>query len=242
MDAFAPPAEPTGLARPAGPSPREVVPALMETLRLYGALAHVLIPLSLVVKGPSAALLVAVPSASAPGANVVHMVAALFGDTLLAAAVLVALDRHSRGARPYVIGAFGDGFPRWGPLVSVWVWTGILTGFATLLFVLPGLWLALHYALIAPVVVLERRSHGRSWELVATRRGFVAGVLLPLGLGGMVVSAAMGLGIGAMAAATDLSRLADAALVLGYAPLWPVLTVGQSVVWRSLVEPERNTL
>jgi hypothetical protein len=237
VDAFAPPAEPSGLARPVGPAPREVVPALMETLRLYGALAHVLIPLSLIVKGPLAALQVAVPRGGAPGANVLHTVAELFGDTLLAAAVLVALDRHSRGARTYVIGALRDAIRRWGPLVSVWLWTGILTGLATCLFVLPGLWLALHYALIAPVVVLERRSQERCWELVASRRGFVAGVLLPIGLGGMVVSVAVALAIGAVAKATDLTALADAALVLCYAPLWPVLTVGQYVVWRALVEP-----
>jgi hypothetical protein len=237
VDAFAPPAESSGLDRPVGPAPREVVPALMEALRLYGGLAHVLIPLALVVKGPLAALQFAVPGGSAPGANILHAVAQLFGDTLLAAAVLVALDRHSRGGRTHVIGALRDGIPRWGPLVSVWLWTGILTGLATCLFVLPGLWLALHYALIAPVVVLERRSQERCWELVASRRGFVAGVLLPIGLGGVVVSMAMGMAVGAAAVATDLVPLAEAALVLCYAPLWPVLTVGQYVVWRSLTEP-----
>lgn len=68
------------------------------------------------------------------------------------------------------------------PLIGVGLFAGICIGFGFLLFIIPGLFLLTIWAVIAPVIVVERagvfESLGRSRDLVRGRAWQVFGVIL----------------------------------------------------------------
>jgi hypothetical protein len=90
----------------------------------------------------------------------------------------------------------GELFERVRPRLPALIAAGVLAGLGILvgliLFIIPGLYLLTRWALIAPVVVLEKRSAGeaftRSWELVKGHAWTVFGVIIVTGLGSAIVS------------------------------------------------------
>ena len=90
----------------------------------------------------------------------------------------------------------GELYERVRPRLPALIAAGVLAGLGILvgliLFIIPGLYLLTRWALIAPVVVLEKRSAGeaftRSWELVKGHAWTVFGVIIVTGIGSAIVS------------------------------------------------------
>lgn len=92
---------------------------------------------------------------------------------------------------------FGETFARVRPLLPALVVAGLLAGLGIgvglLLLIVPGLYLLTRWALIVPVIVLEKRrageSFGRSHELVKGNGWTVFGIVVIVFLLGAIVSA-----------------------------------------------------
>jgi hypothetical protein len=78
------------------------------------------------------------------------------------------------------------GWRRWWRLLLVLILNGLGVGLATLLFIVPGLMLAMRWSVAAPVQVIEggglRASLGRSAELTKGRRWAIFGLWMVLGV------------------------------------------------------------
>jgi hypothetical protein len=90
----------------------------------------------------------------------------------------------------------GELYERTRPRLPALIASGVLAAIGVLigliLLIIPGLYLLTRWALIAPVVVLEKRSAGeafsRSWELVKGHAWSVFGVILITGIGAAIAS------------------------------------------------------
>jgi hypothetical protein len=90
----------------------------------------------------------------------------------------------------------GELFQRVRPQLPALITAGVLAGLGILggliLFIIPGLFLLTRWALLAPVVVLEKKRAGeafsRSWELVKGHSWSVFAVILITGIGSSIVS------------------------------------------------------
>ena len=90
----------------------------------------------------------------------------------------------------------GELYQRVRPRLPALIASGVLAAIGILigliLLIIPGLYLLTRWALIAPVVVLEKRSAGeafsRSWELVKGHAWSVFAVIIVTGLGAAIVS------------------------------------------------------
>jgi MFS family permease len=90
----------------------------------------------------------------------------------------------------------GELFERVRPQLPALIVAGVLAGLGILggliLFIIPGLFLLTRWALIAPVIVLEKRRAGeafsRSWDLVKGHSWSVFAVIIITGIGSSIVS------------------------------------------------------
>ena len=115
--------------------------------------------------------------------GIVATTAAFVGTTFVQGALVDAVDSEHRGvAVPLVGDLYRRSWARLGALVELSLRTGFAVAFALFLFVVPGVLLAVRWALAAPVVMLEglcaRDAMRRSGELVRGHRGAVFRVLL----------------------------------------------------------------
>jgi hypothetical protein len=110
-------------------------------------------------------------------------VAAFVGTTFVQGALVDAVDSEHRGVpMPAMADLYRRSWRRLGALVEVSIRTGLGVGLALFLLIVPGVLLAIRWALAAPVVMLEgldaRSAMRRSRELVRGHRGAVFRVLL----------------------------------------------------------------
>jgi len=110
-------------------------------------------------------------------------VAAFVGTTFVQGALVPAVDSEHRGAPvPHVADLYRSSWSRLGALVELSFRTGLGVGLALLAFIVPGVLLAIRWALAPPIVMLEglnaRAAMRRSRELVRGHRGDVFRVLL----------------------------------------------------------------
>jgi hypothetical protein len=89
------------------------------------------------------------------------------------------------GRRDHTVGSlFGSAMPVIGPLIIAGILAGIAVGIGLLLLIVPGLFLLTIWAVIAPVIVIERTgalaAFGRSTELTKGSRWQVFGVIVVL--------------------------------------------------------------
>jgi hypothetical protein len=107
----------------------------------------------------------------------VTLVTALFVGTAGQAATIVAVSQLHLGRPMTISGAYAGFRHRIVTLVLVVIGVGLLVGLGTLLFIIPGILLALRWSLSVPVAVLEDLSVGaamtRSAELTRGDRGRV---------------------------------------------------------------------
>jgi len=98
-------------------------------------------------------------------------------------ALIYALSELKRGQHPRYFEAIAVGFRNWGRLFVAQLLTSLLIGCASIVLIVPGIVLAVRYALLYPVVVLERagtdKARRRSTELTRGVRWqiFWAGLL-----------------------------------------------------------------
>jgi hypothetical protein len=172
----------------------------------YGSQFTLLIPTALVVFVP-VALLNALLLSDGPGAlallltTAVSMIASFWYQGMVVEATRDILD----GRRDHTIGSlFSSAAPFIGKLIAVGILAGIAIAIGLLLLIVPGLILITIWAVIVPVIVIERAgvldSFGRSRELVRDNGWRVFGVIVVLFLLAIVFG---GLVRGIIGAATD---------------------------------------
>ncbi len=110
-------------------------------------------------------------------------IAAFVGTTFVQGALVPAVDSEHRGTPvPGIAELYRSSWSRLGSLVALSILTGVAVGLGFLAFVVPGVLLAIRWALAAPVVMLEglgaRSAMRRSRELVSGHRWAVLRVLL----------------------------------------------------------------
>ena len=113
----------------------------------------------------------------------VATIAAFVGTTFVQGALVPAVDSEHRGtAVPEIRELYRGSWVRLGSLVALSILTGVGVGLGFLAFIVPGVLLAIRWALAAPVVMLEglgaRAAMKRSRELVRGHRWAVLCVLL----------------------------------------------------------------
>jgi hypothetical protein len=154
-----------------------------------------LIPAALVVFVPVAVIsgIVYAGDVSIFGALIVAAVATIATYWFQGMVVEAARDILD-GRRDHTIGSLvRSAGPVVGPLIVAGILAGIGIGIGLLLLIVPGLFLLTIWAVIAPVIVIERRgaleSFGRSRELVRGNAWQVFGVIVVLFLVQFIVSA-----------------------------------------------------
>lgn len=202
---------------------------LERIFELYSRQFGVLMPAALIVYLPVAILQVA--SGANIGFALLAGIVGIVAGTLLQGAVVQAVRDMQDGRRDLSVGELlSSAVPFILPLIGAGLLAGIGIGIGLVLFIAPGLFLLTIWAVIAPVIVVERSgviaAFGRSRALVRGNGWQVFGVLLVMFLIALVaqqillvigeaVGDDVGRGVGFLAAATltaPLSALTAAVL------------------------------
>jgi hypothetical protein len=127
------------------------------------------IPANLVIESLEAAALPGQEGQATMRANL--FVKTIFGPIAMGALVF-ALSRRIHGEPVNYFQAIGAGFANWGRLFIANFIAGLIVGLATIALIVPGIIMQVRYALLDPVVVLERSEapRARSTQLTAGRR------------------------------------------------------------------------
>jgi hypothetical protein len=136
--------------------------------------------------------------------------ASVVGNAVLQGAVIHATVSDLSGRRPTFGECLGTGFRFFLPLVVIGIIFAVCCVFGLFIFIVPGVLLALAWCVAAPAEVMERTgifgSFARSAALTRNHRGAILGLAFALLFAQWVVnsliSAVLGVGIGASAAAT----------------------------------------
>jgi hypothetical protein len=180
--------------------------------------------------------------------GVTATIAAFVGTTFVQGALVPAVDSEHRGAPVPEMGTlYKSSWTRLGPLVALSILTGVGVGLGLIAFVVPGVLLAIRWALAAPVVMLEglgaRAAIRRSRELVSGHRWAVFCVL---------VNVWLRIGIAWLALTKPLRALAIfpggsvlmywLAAALASALVTPYAGHALSVVYYRLTDPEQPVI
>lgn len=176
-----------------GSSPLDVGAVIRRVFEIYVQQASVLMPTAaavFVVTGILTELLVATGSAAL---SLLALIVSLVATTLFTGMVVELVADIQDGRRDSTVGQLISAVtPVLGQLILVALVTGILEGIGFVLLLVPGLILFTIWAVVAPVVVIERpgglRALGRSRELVRGNGWQVLGVILLLVIGVFVAS------------------------------------------------------
>ena len=168
---------------------------LSQAFSIYGSQAGVLIPLALVLF-----LIVAVVNGIAAESVVllpIGLAVSVVAGTLYTGMVVTLVSDVQDGTRDYSVGDLVSSARHVIlPLIGAGLLAGLGIGLGILLLVIPGLFLMTIWAVIAPVIVLERvgvmRSFGRSRELVRGDGWRVFGVIVSVVIIVFVVRAILG--------------------------------------------------
>jgi hypothetical protein len=171
-----------------GEKPLKIRPVLRDTTRLYRTLFRRSFLTGFVVfaiLGLSDFIWPAVAgNTTAAVITTIVILAALFvGTTLVQGALVQVVDSEHRGAPvTRIADLYRRSWSRLGPLVAVSVLSGIGVGLGMLLLFIPGVLLAIRWALAPPIVMLEglgpRAAMSRSRDLVRGHRWAVFRVLV----------------------------------------------------------------
>jgi hypothetical protein len=131
-------------------------------------------------------------------------VAGLVTRPMLQGAVFYGAMRDLDGERASADDCLRAGRRRWGTLLGLTIWSGLLVGLGFIFLIVPGVILALRWSVAGPIVALEGRgiqeAMERSGKLTEGRRGaifllFAILLLAALFLGGVIGVAGAGLTI-----------------------------------------------
>lgn len=166
------------------------------------------------------------------GLGVAAWLASIIGNAVLQGAVIHATVSDLSGRRPTFGECLGTGFRFFLPLVAIGIIFGICFALGFIIFVVPGVLLALAWCVAAPAEVMERvgifNSFGRSAELTRNHRGAILVLAIALvvvqWIVQTVISAVLGIGMGGAAAASP------AVAGAGFQSLFVVQTVTSLVL------------
>ena len=143
------------------------------------------------------------------GIGAAAWLASVIGNAVLQGAVIHATVGDLSGRRPTFGECLGTGFRFFLPLVVIGLIFAVCFVFGLLIFVVPGVLLALAWCVAAPAEVMERSgilgSFSRSADLTRNHRGAILGLAIALVLAQWVlqslISGVLGIGMGASATA-----------------------------------------
>jgi hypothetical protein len=167
---------------------------LQRTFRVYGDQFGLLIPAALILFLPVALLTGLVQSSGGLLASLLAAAIGVVATYWFQGAVVEAVRDILDGRRDYDLGSlFRSVTPVLAPLIVAGIVAGIAIGIGFVLLIVPGLFLLTIWAVIAPVIVVERTrpfdSFGRSRELVKGNGWSVFGVILVILIGTAIVGA-----------------------------------------------------
>jgi hypothetical protein len=170
------------------------------------------------------------------------------GTTLVQAALVQVVDDEHRGVTPRGIAdLYRNSGSRLGSMLAVSLLMGIGVGIGLVLLIVPGILLAIRWAVAAPVVMLEgtgaRAAMRRSQELVEGHRRDVFRVLVNIWVRTGLAWVACSLLIGALAAGGSHPALTIwFAGVLAGAFVTPYAAHALNVVYYRLAQPDQPLL
>jgi hypothetical protein len=152
------------------------------------------------------------------GLGLASFAVTLVGGSLLQAAVIHGTISDLNG-KPVSIGdGLQAGLRLLLPLIGIAIVVGLLTGLATILLVVPGVMVAMVYAVAIPAEVVERRgiseSMSRSAALTRNHRWAIFALAAAYLIGAVIVGAAIGAVTGAFGGAANIPFLKVQALLI----------------------------
>lgn len=173
--------------------PIDVGGVIRRVLQIYVDQAAVLMPAAAAVFVITGILTELLAATGSGGLALLALLISLVATTLFTGMVVELVSDVQDGRRDSSVGGLIRAVtPVLGQLLLVALVTGILEGIGFVLLIVPGLILFTLWAVVAPVVVIERpgglRALGRSRELVRGNAWQVLGVVLILFVGVVVVS------------------------------------------------------
>ena len=149
---------------------------------VYRAQFTLIVPAAIIVFLPVAVISGALASGGGIGLVLVALVVSMIAGVWLQGMVIEAVRDLEDGRRDFTLGElFRSVVPVLLPLVGIGLLAGIAIGLGLLLLIVPGLILLTWWAVVAPVVVIERRgldAFGRSRDLVRGNGWQVFGVIV----------------------------------------------------------------
>ena len=235
-----------------GSKPLEVKGVLKDTTRVYRSLFRRSVVTGLVVFALLG--LIELIARATHNVNVALVFGVLavatgfVGTTFVQGALVDAVDSEHRGVPvPSVGELYRTSGRRLGSLVWLSIMTGVGVALGLLLFIVPGILLAIRWALAAPIVMLEglgaREAMKRSRELVRGHRGDVLRVLLYVWVRTLIAGVLLKLILSKLSATTGhpllsfwISGSLASALVTPYAGH------ALSVVYYRLTDPDKPVI
>lgn len=211
---------------------------LSRVFTIYSQQAAVLIPAALLLFLPIALLSGAVASGgeARPGAVLLVLVLGIVGTFWFQGVVVEAVRDIRDGRRDVSLGGlFRATAPALGPLIAVGLVAGLGIALGLLALIIPGIYLLTIWAVVAPIVVIERpgigAAFGRSRELVRGNGWRVFGVLVLVFLLQMVASAILGAVFG-----SDTFTGGFLASIVGQSLVAPLGAIAAAVMYYDLRE------
>jgi hypothetical protein len=167
-------------------------------------------------------------------------VGVLLTTPLVTAMVVLALEDSESGAGR----AIQEGLDRFAPLVPVVLAYGVGVGAGLLLFVVPGLFMAIRWSVFVQAFVVERKRHGEalaaSWELTKGAFWRTLGVVVLVNVLGMLVVLAIGEPVRAAAEAADSQAIVLAGGIVLQALTLPFVAIATTLLYFDLAEGARG--
>jgi hypothetical protein len=159
--------------------------AISRSLTVWGRNLPFFFAVSLVAYLPMLLMAPGVPtSGTGWGLYLIGFILSVVLSYVATGLMTYAVLEQLRGRSPSPATSISFGTARAGPLLAAAIFTGLMIGGAMLLLVIPGVILAVRWALVAPVVIAEKDvdPRARSAELTAGHRWALFGLLFLLGI------------------------------------------------------------
>jgi hypothetical protein len=221
------------------PRKLDVGATLSRVFELYRQQAGVLLPAAAIIfLIPGVAALLVGGGTAAVGLALLVSLAGIVAGFWYQGVVVAAVQDMEDGRRDFSVGdLFESVRPYVGPLIGAGILAGLGVAAGLLLLIVPGLILLTWWALIAPVIVLERtgvmQAFGRSRELVRGHGWQVFAIIVLLAVIQAVVSSVLR----EVAIGVSDTRLADAiGSYIGNVVVAPLTGIAATVVYLRLRE------